>query len=160
MANASVAYVSYLGKFFFPADLAVYYPHPESGFPIWKVIGAVLALAAISAAALAWRRRCPAVLVGWFWYLGMLVPVVGLVQVGSQAMADRYTYLPQIGLCIAIVWGVAQLTASWPSRRWATGVLSILIVFALMGCAWRQAFYSAHRRDALSATPWHVRRII
>ena len=65
-------------------------------------------LAGVSAAALVWRRRFPYLFVGWFWYLGMLVPVIGLVQVGSQAMADRYTYLPQIGLCIAVAWGVVQ----------------------------------------------------
>ena len=141
IANALVSYVAYIGNFFYPAGLAVFYPHPESGLPIWKVVAAALALAGISAAALAWRRRFPYLFVGWFWYLGMLVPVIGLVQVGSQAMADRYTYLPQIGLCLAVTWGVAQLAASWPHRRWVCGVASALVVLVLMGCAWRQTSY-------------------
>ena len=112
IANALVSYVAYMGQLFYPAGLAVLYPHPEGGLPIWKVAASSLVLAGISAAALVWRRRFPYLFVGWFWYVGMLVPVIGLVQVGLHAMADRYTYLPQIGLCIAVTWGVAQLAAS------------------------------------------------
>ena len=102
VANALVSYVAYLGKFVYPVGLAIFYPHPEHALPAWEIAGACLVLAAISAGALAWRRRHPYLLVGWLWYLGMLVPVIGLVQVGSQAMADRYTYLTQIGLYLAV----------------------------------------------------------
>ena len=109
--------------------------------PAWKIAGAAVVLAGISAAALAGRRKCPWLLVGWLWYLGMLVPVIGVVQVGAHAMADRYTYLPQIGLCIALAWGILYLTASWPNRRWALGIASALIVAALMGCAWHQTTF-------------------
>jgi Flp pilus assembly protein TadD len=141
ISNALVSYVAYLGQFFYPVGLAVFYPHPGADVPLWKPIAAFFTLTAISVAALVWRRRCPAVLVGWFWYLGMLVPVIGLVQVGSQQMADRYTYLPQIGLCIALVWGAAQAVASWPSHRWLFGAGSALVLAILMSCAWRQTTY-------------------
>jgi tetratricopeptide (TPR) repeat protein len=148
IANALVSYVTYLVQFFCPVGLAAYYPHPEYHLPVWKALGALVVLACISVAALKWRRRFPYFLVGWLWYLGMLVPVSGIVQVGSQAMADRYTYLPQIGLSIALVWGVADVCRSWPSRRWLCGVGSALVLAVLMGCAWRQTCFW-HDNDAL-----------
>jgi tetratricopeptide (TPR) repeat protein len=92
-------------------------------------------------AALAWRRRFPHLFVGWFWYVGMLVPVIGLMQVGSHSMADRYTYLPHIGLCIFLSWGVAQLAVSWRHGSLVCGFASVLAVLVLMGMAWRQTSY-------------------
>ncbi len=139
--NALVSYVAYVGKFFYPLGLAVFYPYPGSGFPIWKVAGAVLILAGVTAGAVVYWRRCPSLLVGWLWYLGMLVPVIGLVQVGEQAMADRYTYLPQIGLAIALAWGAKRVLDRWPSRAWLGGVASALLLAALMGCSWQQTSY-------------------
>ncbi len=141
VTNAVVAYVAYLGQFFCPMGLAAYYPHPEGALPAWQVAGAVLLLVGITAAALACRRRCPWLPVGWFWYLGMLVPVIGLVQVGGHSMADRYTYLPQIGLAVALAWGAKHVLGSWPRRDWLCGVVSALLVAVLMGCAWRQTSY-------------------
>ena len=103
--NALVSYVAYLGQLFWPRGLVAFYPHPGTTLPVWKVAGAAVVLAGISAAALAgWRRR-PYLLVGWLWCVGMLAPVIGLTQTGLQGMADRFTYLPQIGLDIALVWG-------------------------------------------------------
>jgi tetratricopeptide (TPR) repeat protein len=136
-ANALVSYLTYLCMFFYPTGLAAYYPHPIS-LPIWKVVAASIMLATISAGAIATARRFPYFLVGWFWYLGMLVPVVGLVQVGTQALADRYTYLPGIGLCIALAWAAAQFSTAWTYRSWAGGIVSALVLAALMVCAWRQ----------------------
>jgi tetratricopeptide (TPR) repeat protein len=148
IANALVSYVDYLGQFFYPVGLAAFYPHPESGLPIWKVAGALLVLAGISAAAWIGRRRCPYLLVGWLWYVGMLVPVIGLVQVGDQARADRYTYLPQIGLVIALVWGATAAGQKFlPAgknvdyRRWLGGAASVLAVIILAAIAWRQTSY-------------------
>ena len=109
IANAVVAYVAYIGQFFYPAGLAVFYPYPSEGLPAWKVVLGMVVLVIVSAVALLGRRRMPYLFVGWFWYLGMLVPVIGLMQVGSQAMADRYTYLPQIGLCVALAWAPPNL---------------------------------------------------
>ena len=94
-----VSYAAYLRQFFCPVGLAVIYPWQDVDLPPWKVVGAVLILAAVTAAAVVCRRSRPYFLVGWLWYLGMLAPVTGLMQVGEQAMADRFTYLPQIGLC-------------------------------------------------------------
>jgi protein O-mannosyl-transferase len=121
--------------------LAVFYPHPEGGLSIWQVAGAVAVLGGISAAAWIGRRRFPFLLVGWLWYLGMLVPVIGFVQVGDQARADRYTYLPGIGLCIALAWGVSQLSLSAPQRRWLYATASTLAVVVLAALAWLQTSY-------------------
>ena len=116
-ANAVVSYVTYVGQFFCPMGLAVFYPHPDAPAAV-EIAGRGAAAGERLGGMLAWRRRYPYLLVGWLWYVGMLVPVVGLVQAGSQAMADRYTYLPQIGLCIALAWGVADVCRSSPYRRW------------------------------------------
>jgi tetratricopeptide (TPR) repeat protein len=140
-STALVSYVAYLGQFFWPVGLAVLYPHPGDSISVGNAIGALLVLAGISAVAMAFRRRCPYLLVGWLWYLGMLVPVSGVAQAGSQARADRFTYLPQIGLCIALVWGAAGACRSRPGRRWLGGIGSALVLAALAGCAWRQASF-------------------
>jgi tetratricopeptide (TPR) repeat protein len=105
-ANAAVSYFRYLGKMIWPARLALPYPYPDSGYEWWVVAGTILALAAISWAAVRLARSAPYLLAGWIWYLVSLVPVIGLVQVGGQAMADRYTYIPLIGPLIAAAWGV------------------------------------------------------
>jgi tetratricopeptide (TPR) repeat protein len=111
--NAAVSYVQYLLKTAWPMGLAVYYPHLaqpwSSGLPAWKVGGAAVLLVALTAAAVALWRKAPYVLAGWLWYLGTLVPVIGLLQVGDQAYADRYSYFPQVGILIALCWGVADL---------------------------------------------------
>jgi len=131
MSNALVSYISYMGKMIWPQDLAVFYPYPES-IPLWQVGGAVLLLILITAIAVRLRRRYPYAIVGWLWYLGTLVPVAGLVQVGYQSMADRYTYLPMIGLFIAIAWIVPDLLARWRSHRIALTVLAACVIAALM----------------------------
>jgi tetratricopeptide (TPR) repeat protein len=113
-ANATVSCIAYVAGFLCPVNLAVFYPHPQHTLPIWEIAGAGLLLAGISLAVVASRRKFPYLTVGWLWFLGMLVPVIGLVQVGSQAMADRYTYLTQIGLCIAVVWAVRLLLGEGP----------------------------------------------
>ena len=109
VTNAIVVYVAYLGKTLFPQNLAVYYPHPHEQLT-WTVVGlAAGLLVAISAAAVVFVRRFPYVFVGWFWYVGTLVPVIGLVQIGSQQMADRYTYVPLVGLFLAVTWLIPAL---------------------------------------------------
>jgi Flp pilus assembly protein TadD len=141
IANALVSYLAYIRDIFYPVGLAVLYPYPEGDLPIWKVAASSLAVTGISAAALVWRCRFPYLFVGWFWYVGMLVPVIGLVQVGLQSMADRYTYLPQIGVCIAVAWGVAQLAISWRYRFRVYGAAAALAVLVLIGLAWKQTSY-------------------
>ena len=135
IANALVSYVTHIERMFWPAHLAAFYPYPSGGLPPGQIIFAILVLAGISATAFACRRKSPWILVGWLWYLGMLVPVIGLVQVGWQAQADRHTYLPQIGLYLLLTWTVTALTARWPNRRWILGAGALAILAALMTCA-------------------------
>lgn len=137
VGNALVAYVVYLGKTFWPAKLAAFYPLPPS-VPPGKAVAAGALLAAVTALAL-WRlRRQPYLAVGWLWFLGMLVPVIGLVQVGRQAMADRYTYLPSIGLFLAVAWGVAELVGGRKILRTACTAGAVAVVAALAVAAHAQ----------------------
>jgi tetratricopeptide (TPR) repeat protein len=138
ISNALVAYVVYIRQMFWPAGLAVFYPHPENRLPVWEISLALIVLVGITAAAFVFRKKAPYFVTGWLWYLGMLVPVIGLVQVGWQGHADRYTYLPQIGLYIAVTWAVTDLTRSWRFPRTALGAAAVLIVGALSCRAWLQ----------------------
>ena len=138
LGNAVVAYADYLVLFFAPTGLAVFYPHAESALPRWKIAAAAATLLAATAAALALRRRLPHLLAGWLWYAGMLVPVAGLVQVGRQGMADRYTYLPQIGLGVALAWTAAAACRRRALGRWVRQA-SLAAIALLAGLAWRQA---------------------
>lgn len=138
--NAVSVYLIYIWQMIWPAKLATIYPHPGP-LPIWQTAGAAALLALITIAVVVLRKRRPYLVTGWFWYLIMLVPVIGLVQVGSQAHADRYTYLPQIGLYIAITWAVVE---SFPYRREvlaATGSIVIAIF------AWRAAIQTSYWHD-------------
>jgi tetratricopeptide (TPR) repeat protein len=148
VANALVSCVGYLRQLVYPAGLAAFYPHPQGVAPAWRIAGSLLLLGGITFICVASRRKSPCLIVGWLWYLGMLVPVIGLVQVGAQAMADRYTYLPQIGLYIAVAWGVAQLVklrtiarSGWRAPELAMGMVSALVLAALTIVAWRQTAY-------------------
>jgi hypothetical protein len=123
-----------------PGQLAVFYPLPAE-WPVGWVLGAVLLLGGLSALALRWARRAPYFAFGWFWYLGILVPVIGIVQVGQQAMADRYSYVPLIGLFVAIVWAVAEVPARWPQTRSWVAVGATVVVAACAVLTWRQTSY-------------------
>jgi tetratricopeptide (TPR) repeat protein len=116
IANALVAYLRYLGKMIWPSDLAVLYPLPHT-IPLLQSIGSAILLLLISYGAYALSYKRPYLLVGWLWFLGTLIPVIGIVQVGLQSMADRYTYFPLIGIFILIVWEGADLVAHLPSWR-------------------------------------------
>lgn len=144
IANAIISFAAYLGKTAWPASLAAFYPHPATirpDVPLWPLAGATLAIAAISVWALRERTRCPYILWGWLWYLGTLVPVIGLVQVGGQAMADRYTYIPLIGCFVALVWSLAE----WIERRCISGravaTVTVAVILALAVAARKQAGY-------------------
>ncbi len=130
LANALLSYTAYLGMTIWPRDLIVFYPYRET-FPLWQMVGAVLVLGTITVGAVWLRRRAPWVLVGWLWYVGTLVPVVGIIRAGDQAMADRFTYVPHVGLFLAVVWGLASVTARWSWRR---SVLPAAAATALVGC--------------------------
>ncbi len=138
ITNAAVSYVGYLVQLFWPVGLAAFYPHPEEDLPAWQFLASLLVLACVSLAAWAYRRRYPYLLVGWLWFLGVLVPVSGICQVGSQGMADRFTYLPHIGVYLALTWAAVDLGRSWPYRRWLFGAVAASVLAVFMGCAWRQ----------------------
>ncbi len=140
-ANAPIGYVAYLWKLIYPANLAAMYPPEKGGFAPWMVFNAIVLLAGLTLAVYLWRKKHPYLIVGWFWYLGMLVPVSGLMQTGEQIYADRYTYLPAIGLCIAVTWMAADLTRQWRFRRIGLGVAGVAIPCALMAACWRQTGY-------------------
>ena len=130
ITNALVSYVRYLGKTVWPHDLAIFYPI-HATWPAWQWIGAGLLIAAISLLAIAMLRRRPYFSVGWFWYLGTLVPVIGLVQVGGQSMADRYTYMPLVGIFIIFSWGAADLLGQGQLRRLSPAWALIMPVLAV-----------------------------
>ncbi|RPJ74660.1 MAG: hypothetical protein EHM24_05685, partial [Acidobacteria bacterium] len=132
-ANALVSYVAYIGAMLWPARLAALYPYPREITAWW--MAALAVLVAASALAVALLRRHPYLFVGWFWYLGTLVPVIGLVQVGNQARADRFTYLPIVGLFMAAAWGVPALTARWSAVRRALPWLAAIVVLAAAAAA-------------------------
>jgi tetratricopeptide (TPR) repeat protein len=151
LENAAVAAAGYVAQAFWPSGLAVFYPHPGAALSAGRLAASLALLAALSALALHLRRRVPAVLVGWLWFLGMLVPVSGLVQVGSQAMADRYTYLPLVGLAIAVAWGVpAALAAVWPDARRRGQLLRAAGCAALAALAVASSLQLRHWRDGES----------
>jgi len=137
ISNALVSYVMYIGKTIWPKGLAVFYPFPRA-IPIWQVVGAGLLLMGLSVVFIrAWKKR-PYLAVGWLWFLGTLVPVIGVVQAGNQAMADRYTYIPLIGLFIMCAWGVPDLVKKWHYRKMGFGILTGLVLSTLMVCTWLQ----------------------
>jgi tetratricopeptide (TPR) repeat protein len=139
LGNAITSSAAYLGQTFYPANLALFYPFPANGIPVWKIILSLALLAFVTAAVFVLRRSRPYMAVGWFWYVGMLVPIIGLIQSGEQAHADRYMYLPQIGLLLLIAWGTWSLCTSLHHRSVALGAGAVMVVAALMVCARSQA---------------------
>ncbi|MGA2279712.1 MAG: tetratricopeptide repeat protein [Verrucomicrobiota bacterium] len=135
MENAVVSCVTYLWQMIHPSGLACVYPNPANYLPFWQVAGAVGLLLAISGAVWAFRQTRPWLMVGWLWYLGMMVPVIGMVQISYYAHADRYTYLPQIGLYLLLTWAAADLCAGWRHRRVVLGGGATVILVALIFCA-------------------------
>ncbi|HEY5998499.1 MAG TPA: tetratricopeptide repeat protein [bacterium] len=140
-ANAAVSYLVYLGKTIWPSGLAVYYPHPESTLQTGLVLSCTAALVALSAAAIRAGRRFPYLPVGWLWYVGTLVPVIGLVQVGAQGHADRYTYVPLVGVFVAAAWGLRDLAAGRRRCATALAVAAVAGVSALVVATVAQAGY-------------------
>jgi len=119
IGNAFISYIAYIGKMIWPSNLAVFYPYPEL-LVRWQFLGSVFLLIAITLAVI-WRaKRFPYLATGWLWYTGTLIPVIGIVQVADQAMADRYTYIPLIGLFMMAAWGIPELLKKWSYRKRGT----------------------------------------
>ena len=140
IGNAFVSYITYIGKMIWPSNLAVYYPYPKFLVP-WQVLGSVFLLIAITLVVI-WRvKRSPYLATGWLWYIGTLVPVIGILQAGNQAMADRYTYIPLIGLFIMVAWGVPELLKKWKYRKEILLTSSALSILCLSIITWTQVGY-------------------
>ena len=158
ICNAFTSYMTYIGKTLWPTDLIFFYPHPGESLRFWYASLAALGLLAITVIAFKNTKRFPYQLTGWLWYLGTLVPVIGLIQVGHQAMADRYTYIPSIGLYILFAWGIPDLTTRWP--RQVLYVASSVILPILMFMAWKQTGYWKNSftlyEHALSVSPDNI----
>jgi protein O-mannosyl-transferase len=157
ITNAIFSYFEYLRQTFWPIDLIPFYIHPENRLALWKLLLAAVVLIALIAIAFVRRSKNPYLLVGWLWYLVMLIPVIGIVQVGLQGHADRYTYLPQIGLGIALVWLIDDLTKSWPARKIILSATALLVLGTLSVLSAKQTMYwrdtATLWRHTLAITP-------
>jgi tetratricopeptide (TPR) repeat protein len=140
-ANAFLSYARYIGKFFVPQNLAVFYPPDIHTFKLWQVAVCILLLILTTILVILFGRNRKYLPVGWFWFVGTLVPVIGLVQVGAQAYADRYTYIPYIGLFIMLSWGLPDLLSKWRYRKIALGISAVLVFAAFGAVSYRQAGY-------------------
>ena len=152
LENAVYAYAMYLVKAFCPVHLGVYYPYPGVNLPVWQLVFSALLLVSLSC--LAWKYRLSRryFLVGWLWYLGTMIPVIGIVQVGDQAMADRYAYLPLIGIFLVIVWTASDLADQWHIDLRFRSAVAIAVVGALALPTWRQIGYWHSDYDLWSHT--------
>ena len=147
LSNALTSFVTYLGKMVWPTDLAVFYPHPEASLPVEQVVLASLVIIALSALVLWGTPSFPYLLVGWLWYLGTLLPVSGLIQVGRHSMADRYMYVPLIGLFILLVWGCTQwVDGSQLKKGWGIGATVLL----LLGLSINTRLQLAHWQNSMT----------
>ena len=147
LKNAVVSVVIYLRQIFWPVDLAIFYPHPHDQLNTGIVVASACLIVAITALAVLLCRKFPYIVVGWFWFLILLFPVLGFFQSGLQARADRFTYLPHIGISIAVTWTVAEMTRRWRYRNAVLGSAAVVVVVALTLCAWKQTTYW---RDSIS----------
>ena len=133
LETALMGYARYLGKMIWPADFSVLYPYPDH-WPVGELLLAIVLISGISVLAFVLRRQRPYLLTGWFWYLGMLAPVIGLIPIGAQSMSNRYTYLPMIGILLAAVWAVGDLMKQWRQR---TALMTAVVVLILGACVMR-----------------------
>jgi len=141
ISQALLSYLTYIRQMFWPTKLAVFYPHSEDGSVLWQVLLAGAALAAITILTFLLRNKRPYLVVGWLWYVCMLIPVIGIVQVGLQGHADRYTYLPQIGLYLGVTWWISELLSRWRNAPVALTTVAIVIIASLAGASRVQASY-------------------
>jgi len=147
LKNAAVSLITYLRQMFWPTDLAVFYPHPHDQLNIWIVLTAAALIIAITVAAILVYEKHPYIFVGWFWYLFLLVPVLGIVQAGLQARADRFTYLPHIGITMLLTWSCTDLTQQWRNRRVVLTSMAACAIAASILLAYQQTTYW---RDSIS----------
>jgi hypothetical protein len=162
LANAMVSYGDYLLKTAWPSGLSPMYLFPPGGPPLWKAATSAAGLAALSWVVVRWRNARPAALTGWLWYLGTLVPVIGFVQVGNQALADRYTYVPLIGIFMAVVWVLGDASAGWCRARVPASIAACVVLAALAVTAraqlgfWRDGTTLNERALSVAGSEWEA----
>ena len=139
-ANAIVSFCSYLVKTIYPINLSIYYPY-DFYLPLWKVLISAIILILITATVFCFIRKLPFLFVGWSWYLGTLIPVIGMVQVGTQSMADRYTYLPSIGIAVMLAWGISYLTKTYSILKKIVLPITIALLMIMSVLTWKQCGY-------------------
>lgn len=147
LKNAAVSLIAYIRQMFWPTDLAAFYPHPHDQLNVWVVLTAAALIIAITFLAILLRQKHPYIFVGWFWYLLLLVPVIGIVQAGLQARADRFTYLPHIGITTLLTWSCADLTQHWRHRRMILTSIATCAIAASVILSFKQTTYW---RDSVS----------
>lgn len=147
VGNAMVSYVVYIQKMFWPTQLAIFYPHKYDNLPLWQILGAFLLLVIITIVILRLKRNYPYLVIGWLWFLGILVPVIGLIQVGDQALADRYTYIPLTGLFIIITFGLTDLLNHLHYRKAILSLTATMVLSVLAIITWHQV---RHWRNSLT----------
>jgi len=138
LTNATISNLEYLEKMIWPEKLAIFYAHPGNTLAVWKGILCGMALLGITIISIRLIRKAPYFAVGWFWYLGTLLPVIGIVQAGGHAMADRYAYIPLIGIFIIVAWGVPELISKWRYKEKVLSAVPGIIIFALLITTWKQ----------------------
>jgi len=144
IANAFYSYIWYIGKMLLPQNLGVFYPFPGNTLPVWQILGAVILFLVLFMAAFRMMRMQPYVTAGWLWYVVTLLPVIGLIQVGKHGRADRFTYIPLIGLSIIIAWGIPDLLSRLKlTMRWrlVTHIFTVAIIVVLAICTYKQVSY-------------------
>jgi len=154
LTNAMVSYLEYLGKMIWPRGLSILYPHPGNALPLWQGILCGMVLVGITIISIRLIKKAPYFAVGWFWYLGTLVPVIGIVQTGAQAMADRFTYIPLIGVFIIVAWGVPELISKWRHKEKVLSVSAGIIIFTLLITTWKQA---SHWKNSITVFKHAIR---
>jgi uncharacterized membrane protein YfhO len=139
--NAIVSYLEYLKKMMWPSDLSIFYAHPGNALPIWKGILCGTVLVSITIFSIRLIRKAPYFGVGWFWYLGTLVPAIGILKIGPHAMADRYAYISLIGIFIIVAWGVPELISKWRYKKKILSIAAGIIIPVLLITTWEQVSY-------------------
>jgi tetratricopeptide (TPR) repeat protein len=139
LANSQLAYIEYIFKTVYPVNLSVFYPMYL--VPVWQAVSAFIFLLIISVMVVLKRRKYPYLSVGWFWFIITLIPVIGIVKVGAQSMADRYSYIPMIGLLIIVAWGAADILKNVEYRKWILSLLACITLVSLAVLSWIQLGY-------------------
>ena len=132
LTNSMLSYLKYLGKLVWPSELSILYPHPGNTLPVWQGIFCLIALICITIISIRLINKAPYFAIGWFWYMGTLIPVIGIIQVGLQAMADRFAYIPQIGIFIIVAWGAPELLSKWRHKQKVLSAAGGIIIIALL----------------------------